>query len=156
MGWPLVGELLSQPSRSSARRFGRLCVNDPALVTPAIVETMYAMARRPGGCRYTLAATRTLLGTSTPMLAELPRIDAPTLIVWGARDRVLPLGPSREPGKAFPRARLEVLDACGHMAMFERPDEFNALALEFLAGGREQPAATEVPASASDESTLHA
>jgi 4,5:9,10-diseco-3-hydroxy-5,9,17-trioxoandrosta-1(10),2-diene-4-oate hydrolase len=128
MRWPVLGELLSRPSRRSARSLGRLCVSDPALVTPEIVETSYAMSRRPGGRRYTLATTRGLFAPDTAMLDDLPRIEAPTLIVWGAQDRVLPLDWARQPWKLLPRGRLHVFDSCGHMAMFERPDELNALA----------------------------
>jgi 4,5:9,10-diseco-3-hydroxy-5,9,17-trioxoandrosta-1(10),2-diene-4-oate hydrolase len=34
----------------------------------------------------------------------------------------------------IPGARLHIFDNCGHCVMFERPDEFNKLVLDFLAG----------------------
>jgi hypothetical protein len=48
--------------------------------------------------------------------------------------------------------RLYVFDAGGHMAMFERPEEFNVLALEFFAAGGERSAVTAAAELASDES----
>jgi pimeloyl-ACP methyl ester carboxylesterase len=63
---------------------------------------------------------------------RLPRVTAPTLIVWGENDEVLP----RQYGEAFaallPRASLKLLPACGHLVPLEQGEAFSRLAIEFL------------------------
>lgn len=60
------------------------------------------------------------------------RVDAPTLVVWGRRDRILPLAAGRELVARLRRAELVVMNDVGHCAMFEDPVGFDGLALEFL------------------------
>lgn len=62
----------------------------------------------------------------------LHRVRTPTLIVWGADDRLLPptLGAVFE--DAIPDSRLVVLDHCGHVPMVEAPDALNAALAGFL------------------------
>nr|WP_250121851.1 alpha/beta fold hydrolase [Chroococcidiopsis sp. CCMEE 29] len=55
------------------------------------------------------------------------------MIVWGKQDRILPVAHAHIAAKALPNARLHIFDPCGHHPHLERPKEFNALVLEFLA-----------------------
>lgn len=48
--------------------------------------------------------------------------EMPTLIVWGARDRIIPLGHGRRAHAAIPGSRLVVLDHAGHFAPLEDPE----------------------------------
>jgi pimeloyl-ACP methyl ester carboxylesterase len=64
----------------------------------------------------------------------LPRVGGPVLIVWGRQDRVVPLACGEQYRRLLPRARLEVLEGCGHMPPLERPQAFAALVGAFLAG----------------------
>lgn len=59
----------------------------------------------------------------------LPAISAPTLIIWGNDDPVVPLRTGRILEDAIARARLEVIDGTQHMPMSQRPERFNALML---------------------------
>ena len=63
---------------------------------------------------------------------RLARISAPTLLVWGADDAVLPLPHAEAWAAALPCATLKVLPNCGHLVPLERADAFTALAIEFL------------------------
>jgi pimeloyl-ACP methyl ester carboxylesterase len=70
-----------------------------------------------------------------PRLARfLPRVANPTLIVWGREDRIVPLACGEQYGRLLPRARLAVLERCGHLPPLEHPDAFARLVLEFLGG----------------------
>src|SRR4051812_3534188 len=64
----------------------------------------------------------------------LPRIAAPTLIVWGARDGLVPLEHGRLMRRTIPGARLLVIPRAYHNCMVDRPTEFNAAVLRFLDG----------------------
>jgi pimeloyl-ACP methyl ester carboxylesterase len=60
------------------------------------------------------------------------RLKMPTLIVWGDRDRLVPLDAVRGVAQSFPDARLEVIRDCGHMPMIEEPDRTIDLLRAFL------------------------
>lgn len=63
---------------------------------------------------------------------RLPRVSAPTLIVWGSADEVNDVEMGRAAQKLIPRSRLTVLDGAGHGVPAERAEEFNQAVLDFL------------------------
>lgn len=63
---------------------------------------------------------------------ELPRITAPVLVVAGTKDDLKPLHYSRLIAERIPGARLVEIDA-GHAFVIEKPVEFTAHVLRFLA-----------------------
>ena len=62
---------------------------------------------------------------------ELSAIRAPTLLVWGERDRLVPLRIAEEWRQAMVDVRLAYLH-CGHVPMLEAPAELAACMLSFL------------------------
>jgi pimeloyl-ACP methyl ester carboxylesterase len=60
-------------------------------------------------------------------------VAAPALIVWGRRDRVVPLECGERYAGALPRARLAVVDGAGHFVEMEQPDAVAKLIAEFAA-----------------------
>jgi len=63
---------------------------------------------------------------------EALRIQAPTLLVWGDRDTLVPLSLAAEWQRAVPSSRLVVMHGVGHIPMVERPRAFAEVLLEFL------------------------
>ncbi|MCW2658566.1 MAG: putative hydrolase [Jatrophihabitans sp.] len=57
----------------------------------------------------------------------------PTMLVWGSRDSVLPVGHGYQAHAAMPGSRLEVFDGAGHFPFRTDPDRFVAVLEEFLA-----------------------
>jgi pimeloyl-ACP methyl ester carboxylesterase len=85
------------------------------------------------------AGPRTLLRAARELIAEdirddLRAVTVPTLLVWGSRDPLVPpsLGPLMR--RELPDARLLLLPGAGHVAQYDRHQEFNAAALAFLSG----------------------
>ncbi|MHB8454082.1 MAG: alpha/beta fold hydrolase [Acidiferrobacterales bacterium] len=62
----------------------------------------------------------------------IPRVNAPTLIIWGDRDPLAPLRTARVLIANIPQARLEILQDCGHTPMDDQPLKFNELVLREL------------------------
>jgi pimeloyl-ACP methyl ester carboxylesterase len=58
---------------------------------------------------------------SRSMWTLAPRIKAPTLVVWGAADRLVTVRKGPRTAQLIPRARLLVLPRTGHVAQMERP-----------------------------------
>jgi pimeloyl-ACP methyl ester carboxylesterase len=63
---------------------------------------------------------------------HLGAIRCPTLVVAGREDQIMPLEWLEELARGIPGARLEVIDACGHMSTIERPDEVARLLRAWL------------------------
>lgn len=59
-------------------------------------------------------------------------INVPTLIVVGDQDLVTPLDLSNELMDLVPDARMQVIEAAGHLSNLERPEAFNHIVDEFL------------------------
>jgi pimeloyl-ACP methyl ester carboxylesterase len=63
---------------------------------------------------------------------EAQAIRAPTLLVWGDHDPLVPAALADAWVQAVPSARLVVLRGAGHVPMVERPEQFAAALCEFL------------------------
>ncbi len=62
---------------------------------------------------------------------HLQRVRAPTLIIWGRDDQLIPLAHGRYYAEHIKGARLEILDQCGHMLPYEKSDDFVRLVTQF-------------------------
>lgn len=78
-----------------------------------------------------LRAAAELLGTEHA--SELARILAPTLVLWGARDVLVPASGATELAALVPGARLRLIPGAGHVPMLDRPDEVTRELRDFLA-----------------------
>ena len=129
---PLLARLPGR--RILVERSLREVFHDGRHVTDERLSEYLAASRRPGS----VAAMRSLIlsmdGHSTAVRERLPRIQAPTLVVWGREDRWIPLAHADLFVEAIPGARKVVLDACGHMPQAETPDAVGRLLQEFLGG----------------------
>ncbi len=64
----------------------------------------------------------------------LPRIQAPTLLIWGDRDEDTPLADARLMERLIPDAGLVVFEGAGHYAYIEQAARFNVIVRTFLHG----------------------
>ncbi len=70
---------------------------------------------------------------SYPLRDRLGEIVCPTLIVWGDRDQIVPVGDAHRFERLIPGADKVILPDTGHVTMLERPLIFNGLLQSFLA-----------------------
>jgi pimeloyl-ACP methyl ester carboxylesterase len=133
-------------------RIGRLVLSDaagiPHPLDPATVRGVARefMAPRTWG-RPTFLATiavdalrtgpRTLLRDIRGILADdirplLPRVSAPTLLLWGEHDPITPVSDAEAIARLIPRSRLVVVKGASHNPMADRPAAFNRELLAFL------------------------
>ncbi len=109
---------------------------DKSRVTPAMIDRYWELLRYPGNRAATL--DRFAGYHSVDDGALLARITAPTLILWGRDDQLIPAASAAWFAQGLPNARVVILDHVGHVPMEEAPDR--ALApvtalLEGIAGG---------------------
>jgi pimeloyl-ACP methyl ester carboxylesterase len=109
-------------------------VHDPALVTAEQVEG-YARPLRTSGARRALAETaRQIVPDGLDgLVSRYPGLDVPALLIWGRHDPVVPLALGRRLAEDLPRARMVVLEGCGHLPAEEKPSESLAALTDFLA-----------------------
>ncbi|MFZ5616927.1 MAG: alpha/beta hydrolase [Pseudomonadota bacterium] len=104
---------------------------DDSMVTPDRIRLVGDMMRQDGnGEAFVQSIEEFTLPDPEPMLRS---ITAPTLILWGAEDVVMPLEHGRRMEAAIPNARLIVYEGVGHVAQEEAPEETVADVRAFLA-----------------------
>jgi 2-hydroxy-6-oxonona-2,4-dienedioate hydrolase len=70
-----------------------------------------------------------------PVEEKLPRVQAPTLVVRGARDRIVPQYWAEEAARLLPRGRLVVIPGGPHVVNYTTPGRFVRVVRAFLEGG---------------------
>jgi pimeloyl-ACP methyl ester carboxylesterase len=137
---PFLGELISVRSRKGVELSFKLAVCNQALITKDFVELYYEFFSQPRFQKFSLRIVRSIINIRgardevlAPIQDNLDRVTQPTLIIWGEKDRVLPLKHAYHARERLPNARLEIFEGCGHIPFFERAEEFNHLVLDFLA-----------------------
>ena len=108
--------------------FGYIAVADPAALAPHAAEAVLA---GPALHTDTASAARALV--SDDPRPDLDRVRCPTLVLWGARDRQLPVDDAVDYARRL-RAPLRVIADCGHLLIVERPDACGDAIESFLDG----------------------
>lgn len=88
----------------------------------------------PAGYQAQLAIGLGLLATETSFEHKLERVTAPTLILFGAEDKVVPKENATLLAAKIPDARVDILPRVGHFFPFEAPEAANAAVVRFLKG----------------------
>jgi len=140
---PLLGELLTRPSRSGTAASAKMSLHDPTLMTDEWIELNYQMASLPGAQQAflrTLRANGNLFGQGKslygPNVQGLPSIAKPVLVVWGRQDQIVPAAHAEVAAKNIPDVRVHIFENCGHVPLLEHTQAFNELLLEFLGSER--------------------
>lgn len=63
----------------------------------------------------------------------MPKIQAPTLLIWGENDTATPMRDARIMERLIPGAALVSFRACGHYSFLDNPLQFSAVLRSFLA-----------------------
>jgi pimeloyl-ACP methyl ester carboxylesterase len=105
---------------------------NPAALTDDRVTRYRDMMLAPGVRRAMVARmAQVMLVPPEPLLR---RIEAPTLIVWGEKDAMIPFRNAADYMKVMPHARLVALPGLGHVPQEEAPAETAGLVADFLSG----------------------
>ena len=63
---------------------------------------------------------------------RLHRVSAPTLLIWGESDGIVPRRYAEDFTAALPQARTEIVAEAGHIPQFEQPERVAQAVEEFL------------------------
>ena len=127
----LASDAPLNPSAEYLREKAEEVFYDPVHVTDEMVEELQRIVSTTRNKLRLVKLARALREFN--LYESLPRIAAPTLLIWGKQDTVTPLEVAKVFTDRLPRAQMRVLDQCGHAPNIERPAEFNRIVEEFLA-----------------------
>jgi 4,5:9,10-diseco-3-hydroxy-5,9,17-trioxoandrosta-1(10),2-diene-4-oate hydrolase len=137
--FPAIAKLIP-PSRSVVRMVLNSCAFDPKSVPEEWIEFSFQRFNLLGQKEALISLLVTNLNfwgvrreIFSPIVQQLDRIKAPTLIIWGKQDSITPVAHAYVASQKIPNSSLHVFARCGHWAQVEYPQEFNRLVLEFLA-----------------------
>jgi pimeloyl-ACP methyl ester carboxylesterase len=111
-------------------------------VAPGFAPTLVADSLRTGPLRW----LRSTLEFTQAQPLPLEQIAAPTLLLWGEHDPLVPVADGEIVQARIPDARLIVLPKSRHVPMFEAPLACNAAINDFLIG--KEPTGTPSPTPA--------
>jgi pimeloyl-ACP methyl ester carboxylesterase len=131
-GLPVVRDIARYITpRSMVEKSIRQTVAVQSVVTPAMIDRYWDLLRYPGNRDATIERFSTPHPPADP--AVLEKINAPTLILWGASDKLIPVASAAWFSQHLPHARVIVYDGVGHAPMEEAPDRTAADVATFLA-----------------------
>ncbi|WP_174950563.1 alpha/beta fold hydrolase [Burkholderia lata] len=93
-------------------------------------DVFVQMARDAGTDLFARQSDATL--TRSDHWSTLASSKVPTLLIWGAADRFVPVDVGRRIAGVMPHARFEAIDGCGHFPTLERASLCTAIAREWL------------------------
>jgi len=115
------------PSKERMRALIQTFVCDASFLTDELLEERYRASMDPGHLEFMKKR-----GMLEDLSAELGRIKALTLLIWGADDRFVPVEAAFKFLRLIQGSELHVFSRCGHWAQVEHAERFNHLVLDFL------------------------
>jgi magnesium chelatase accessory protein len=101
------------------RSVERMIGSTGSALDPRGIEMYARLSEQPGHVAGVLAMMANW--DLEPLFGDLPRLDVPFLLVAGRRDAAVPLSQQRTVAARLPRARLVVVEGCGHLLHEEEP-----------------------------------
>jgi pimeloyl-ACP methyl ester carboxylesterase len=110
---------------------------NPDIITDEMVNLSYKYWRAP---KFKRALANLLrhnvsidgLHPEVVVTDKLHLVKAPTLLIHGVHDQVIPVEYARLACKLIPNVKCEVIDGCGHCPHIEKAAQFNDLVVAFL------------------------
>ncbi len=100
-----------------------------ALITNEGRKAMNAFFNREGNIEhmFRLVASRQYADTS-----RIKMIQAPTLIIWGKQDQIIPVAHAENFHRDIPNSEVVIIDSCGHVAQNEKTEQVLSSVLRFF------------------------
>ncbi len=109
------------------------------MFTPRLVEQFqvkYKVQMQYSGFKRAILSTMRsgMLDSFIETYRRVGKLQKPTLLFWGRQDATVPFAHSADLLAAMPHTQLRVIENCGHIPHFEKPEEVHPVLLEFLRG----------------------
>lgn len=105
---------------------------DPALVDH-FQKRYKTQMQYEGFIRSILSTIRNnMLGSNIEVYRSLGKLNQRILLLWGQNDKTVPFEQSETLRDALPSVEFRIIENCGHIPHYEKPDEVNPILLNFL------------------------
>ncbi len=107
-------------------------------VSPSAAEAWQSLATLADGDtrKAFLATSRSVIDVGGQTVSARNRLSGlesrPVMLVWGARDRMIPSSHIDAAREVLPHSRVEILDRSGHFPHLDEPDRFAAVLGDFV------------------------
>jgi pimeloyl-ACP methyl ester carboxylesterase len=108
------------------------------LLRPSVAHVAHHLAslQDPDARRAFILTARSVLDLHGQRVDARDRLylahQLPTMIIWGGRDRLIPVAHGTQAHQLIPGSRLEIFDEAGHFPHQEEPERFASILLDFL------------------------
>lgn len=124
------------PSVENMKHLIDIFAYDRKLVTDQLAEQRYRASIRPGVQESFSSMFPAPRQNGVDALAayedRLSEVQAPSLVIHGREDRVIPLSTSQKLLQVLPNVQLHIFGHCGHWTQLEHAKTFNRLVRDFL------------------------
>ncbi len=103
---------------------------NPKVATDELVDNVFEIATNRIKVLKLLGYAKSAIRHN--MSQDLPNIQIPTCLIWGAEDKVTPPHVAKEFHDLLPNSELNWIPLCGHAPMWEHPKKFSEIVLKFL------------------------
>ena len=135
-GWFLRMTLpISHPCHGIALR---RMYGDPRRIPKGTLEGYRASILHRGRAANVLTTLRNWERDVEALRTVIPKLDVPTLLIWGTRDGAVDPHSAEKLRQELPHAELEWIPGAGHLPFEESPEEVNSTVLQFLGAKQKQ------------------
>lgn len=103
---------------------------DPKAATKELIDEVFEITNNNQKCLRIINIARSAQRHN--LAKDLPKIEAPTLLIWGLNDTITPSDVAHEFHRLLPNSTLRFIDKCCHAPMMEQPEKFNSYLDRFL------------------------
>jgi pyruvate dehydrogenase E2 component (dihydrolipoamide acetyltransferase) len=134
VGADLLASMAGEPGPETARALLELFMADQKLVSPRAVEEMAGNQTAEGGWTAQQATANAAFASGQQSGIDreaLRSVTQPALVIWGERDRVIPVDHAYAAARTLPDAVVAVLPGIGHVPQVEAPERVTTLIRRF-------------------------
>jgi pimeloyl-ACP methyl ester carboxylesterase len=103
---------------------------DPTVATNELVDRVFEIANNRVSILRLLGYAKSAIRHN--MAEDLPHFKMPICLIWGEHDKVTPPKVAHEFHSLLPNSELHWVPLCGHAPMWEHPEEFSKIVLQWL------------------------
>ncbi len=119
------------PTLENAKKAFERMAGDPKAVDLVYARDFVNRMQLPNA-KYAFMSSVMGSKAAPSLSGRLGKIEAPTLIAWGEKDRMIPVRYASRFHSKIKGSRLAIIKSSGHTPYFEKPEVFSETVLEFL------------------------